>query len=244
MLTNFYPKAGSSAVYAERYVLSFVFLFLAWHDHLRSLDWAVYAGTGSVAFVAAVRHVIMLLLDLLIGVTLLMGRRPAVLPQNLEEMLVPLAATFYFLTYNTIPWFPQPFQKNLCPPHLQVPLAVAGLVLGVVGPAISTWGVVYLGRSFGIFVMVRNVVLRGPYQYVRHPMYLGYVCICAGLVLANFSVAIFVLVPVHIFLFIYRARLEEARLSEYSVEYREYMKRTGFIFPRLRPRVGIGPEAR
>jgi len=33
---------------------------------------------------------------------------------------------------------------------------------------------------------------------------------------------------------LYRARLEEARLSEYSAEYREYLKRTGFIFPRLR----------
>jgi hypothetical protein len=35
-------------------------------------------------------------------------------------------------------------------------------------------------------------------------------------------------------LLLYRARLEESRLSEYSMEYREYRKRTGFIFPRFR----------
>jgi protein-S-isoprenylcysteine O-methyltransferase Ste14 len=111
---------------------------------------------------------------------------------------VPLAATFYFLTYNVVPRLPDPWPENLCPPRLQTPLAVTGLILGIIGPAIATWGVVYLGRSFGIFVMVRDVVLRGPYQYVRHPMYLGYVCICAGLVLANCSAAFFILVPIHL----------------------------------------------
>ena len=82
--------------------------------------------------------------------------------------------------------------------------------------------------------MVRKVILDGPYQWVRHPIYLGYICMLAGLVLANFSAAYFILVPIHIALLLYRARLEEARLSEHSAEYREYMKRTGFIFPRLR----------
>ena len=65
----------------------------------------------------------------------------------------------------------------------------------------------------------------------------------AGLVLANFSGACFILVPIHIFLLLYRARLEEARLSEYSAEYREYLKRTGFIFPRLRRPPGSSLEA-
>jgi protein-S-isoprenylcysteine O-methyltransferase Ste14 len=55
-----------------------------------------------------------------------------------------------------------------------------------------------------------------------------------GLALANFSAAYFILVPIHIALLLYRARLEELRLSEHSTEYREYRKRTGFIFPKFR----------
>jgi hypothetical protein len=74
------------------------------------------------------------------------------------------------------------------------------------------------------------VILDGPYQWVRHPMYLGYICMLAGLALANYSVAYFSLVPIHMVLLLYRARLEESRLSEYSMEYREYRKRTGFKF--------------
>jgi protein-S-isoprenylcysteine O-methyltransferase Ste14 len=65
-------------------------------------------------------------------------------------------------------------------------------------------------------------------------MYLGYICMLIGLALVNFSAAYFILIPIHIALLLYRARLEEARLSEYSAEYREYQKRTGFVFPKLR----------
>jgi protein-S-isoprenylcysteine O-methyltransferase Ste14 len=98
----------------------------------------------------------------------------------------------------------------------------------------AIWSVLFLGRSFGIFVVVRKVVLDGPYRWVRHPMYLGYIFMLAGLVLINFSPAYLMLVPIHIFLLLYRAHLEEVRLSGHSAEYREYVKRTGFIFPKLR----------
>jgi len=38
----------------------------------------------------------------------------------------------------------------------------------------------------------------------------------------------------HVTLLLYRARLEESQLAQHSGEYREIMKRTGFIFPRIR----------
>jgi hypothetical protein len=64
--------------------LSSVFLFLAWYDHLRPAGWAGLGDPEGIALVVAVRHVLMLLLDLFIGVTLLLGRRPVLLPQNLK----------------------------------------------------------------------------------------------------------------------------------------------------------------
>lgn len=64
-------------------------------------------------------------------------------------------------------------------------------------------------------------------------MYSGYLCFLAGFALANFSAAFFILVPLHMFLLLYRARLEEERLAACSPEYAEYRKRTGFIFPKF-----------
>lgn len=238
MLSILSRKAVAASGFVERYVLSLVYLFFAWSEFhtlaLLSLDSSGPAGIEGIAFIHAVKHMTLLLLQLFIGVLLLFGKNPASQPRNLRELLVPLAASFFLLTYNAIRLLPPSLRENLLPHEMQMPCAVAALVLGIVGAAISTWGVASLGRSFGIFVSVREIVLEGPYRHVRHPIYLGYFCIGAGLVLVNASVAIFVIVPIHVALLIYRAHLEETRLAESNESYREYMQRTGFIFPRLR----------
>jgi protein-S-isoprenylcysteine O-methyltransferase Ste14 len=241
MLKTLGRKAALTAVYAERYVLSLVYLYFAWVE--LHILWLIWFGPSGAVFVVVARHVIALLLNFFVGILLLLGRRPAVPPQKLKDILVPLITSFFNLTYNAIPWFPASVQKSLCPSGLQTPLPAAGLLLGVIGSAVAIWGILYLGRSFGVFVVVRKVILTGPYQWVRHPMYLGYICMLTGLALANFSAAYFILVPIHIGLLLYRARLEEARLSEYSAEYREYRKRAGFIFPRLRRPAPGSPDA-
>jgi protein-S-isoprenylcysteine O-methyltransferase Ste14 len=156
-----------------------------------------------------------------------------VAPQSFEEIMVPLAATFFYLTYSRIDSLPPWLSDNLAPPAWQVPLAWLGLGLGVIGRIVAAWGAFYLGRSFGIFVSVRKVVIRGPYRYVRHPIYLGYLMMFSGLALAYGCAALFIIVPTHFGLFAWRARLEEVRLAAASADYREYMKNTGSIFPRL-----------
>jgi protein-S-isoprenylcysteine O-methyltransferase Ste14 len=207
------------------------------------LIWVEPPITRGAVFAELAHHVILLLLNFFVGIFLLLARPAAVPPQKLKDILVPLTTSFFNLTYNFIPWFPTSVQKSLCPLDLQTPLIVAGLLLGVIGPAVAIWSILYLGRSFGILVVVRKVILGGPYQWVRHPMYLGYICMLAGLMFVNFSAAFFILVPIQIVLLLYRAHLEEVRLSEYSAEYREYRKRAGFIFPRLRRPAPDSPEA-
>lgn len=231
MSTTLGRKAALLAVYAERYALSLVFSYLAWMEFQRLwVGWPDNPGTEDAVFVEIVRHVIRLLLYVYVSFLLLLGRRVAVPPQKPRDIFVPLTTTFFYFTYNAVSWFPTSLQKSLCPIGLQTPLAAAGFLLGVIGAAVTTWGALRLGRSFGVLVVVRKVVLDGPYRWVRHPMYLGYICLFAGLVLANFSGAYFILVPIHTFLLLYRARLEEAQLAKYSADYREYMKRTGFVY--------------
>jgi len=77
------------------------------------------------------------------------------------------------------------------------------------------------------------VVTGGPYAYVRHPMYLGYLIELSGLLLASFSLGMMLLAAGYVFLMVVRAQLEEERLIEAHPAYREYMQRTGFLFPRF-----------
>jgi protein-S-isoprenylcysteine O-methyltransferase Ste14 len=225
---------AATTTFSERYLLSLVFFFLA----LREIGpiWFLLTGKRAVEttlWIDTGHHLCLLVLNLITGLVLLLGWRPVVPPKNFKSVFIPLVATFYTLAYYSVPWFPKSWRLNLSPLALQKPLVVAGIVCIVIGPLISLWGILYLRRSFGVFVTLRKIVLNGPYRWVRHPMYLGWVCVCTGLVLANFSGAYFVLVSVHISILLYRAHLEEEHLAENSQDYQEYRKRTGFIFPKL-----------
>jgi protein-S-isoprenylcysteine O-methyltransferase Ste14 len=60
---------------------------------------------------------------------------------------------------------------------LTAALSGAGLILVVVGK-------LALGRSFGIVPANRGVVARGPYTFVRHPIYAGYLLTHAAFLMA------------------------------------------------------------
>lgn len=223
------------AIFIERWILSTVFFYLAWVEFSKAEG--IHSGTlpreSASMFVDVARHYILFVAGILTGVFLLIARRAAVLPERLTFVLVPLATTFFTILYYTVPSFPEPLRASLCPPEWRNALVTTGLTCAIIGPLISLWGIIHLGRSFGVFVAVRKVVLTGPYRWVRHPMYLGWVFICAGVALSNFSAAYFLLTGIHVALLMYRARLEESQLAEHSAEYRETMKRTGFIFPKF-----------
>src|SRR5207237_1364669 len=82
----------------------------------------------------------------------------------------------------------------------------AALLVSVAGYAVAVWSVVCLGRSFALLVSVRTVVRRGPYRYVRHPMYLGYILLFAGILIGALSPIVILLTAVCISLAVWRAR--------------------------------------
>ncbi len=53
------------------------------------------------------------------------------------------------------------------------------------GLALEVVSKLALGRSFGLVPANRGVVCTGPYRYVRHPIYLGYLVTHAAFLLAN-----------------------------------------------------------
>jgi len=111
-------------------------------------------------------------------------------------------------------------------------LAIAG------GLAIRTWAVQTLGRFFTLHVQVTGdqpIIQDGPYRYVRHPAYTGALLFILGaplmwhawLTLTGAAIA---------FGLWFRRRIdqEEAVLVEAKgAAYREYMRTTPALFPRL-----------
>ena len=228
--------------FVERYLLSLFYFWLAYGSVAWVLLWLHSSPETSWEqgwwVVRVIREIDLFGISLFIGLLLLRSRPPVEGPREWKEILVPLAVSTFFMVYGKVTLLPQALQASLAPLPVQVLCAYASLAAGAAGSLLALWGVLSLGRSFGIFVGVRKVVLAGPYKYVRHPIYSGYLLIWLGQILVNLSWGIIILVAIHMALMIYRARLEERRLAEASPEYREYRERTGFLFPRLDTPIG------
>ena len=55
----------------------------------------------------------------------------------------------------------------------------------IVGTAVALLSLWFLGRSFAIFPARREVVSRGVYRIVRHPMYVGELMLIAAMFVAG-----------------------------------------------------------
>ncbi len=96
-----------------------------------------------------------------------------------------------------------------------------------------------LGQHWSMMLKLgeeHKLVITGPYARVRHPMYTYFtmMAISTALISANLFVGVFG-IAAWTLLYIVRIDDEEAMLlEEFGEEYREYMKRTGRLFPKLK----------
>lgn len=100
--------------------------------------------------------------------------------------------------------------------------AVCGVIMAA-GLLISIAAKLALNRRFGVVPANRGAARSGPYYFVRHPMYLGYMLTHAGFLLANPGMFNLLLYLVTWGGFLWRIRLEEGVLSE-DVAYRDYCR--------------------
>jgi protein-S-isoprenylcysteine O-methyltransferase Ste14 len=105
-----------------------------------------------------------------------------------------------------------------------------GLVVALVGIVLAVWGGVAMGSSLSPFPRPprhAELVQRGPYRFLRHPIYVGGVLLFAGLSLA-FSAYGLAFTTVLAAFWLAKAKLEERLLAERFPEYAEYRRRTLF----------------
>ncbi len=104
-------------------------------------------------------------------------------------------------------------------------LAIAGGVVAVAGGLTMLWGGRTLGRLLTPFPSPRGKHLeRGPYRFVRHPIYGGVIAVAVGAALVYSPVALApasALVPY----FLFKARYEERLLAQADPGYGEYLGR-------------------
>jgi protein-S-isoprenylcysteine O-methyltransferase Ste14 len=93
----------------------------------------------------------------------------------------------------------------------------------LVGLLIALASLGTLGRSFGIVAANRGVKTTGPYRFVRHPAYLGYLISYIGYVAENPSVPNLALLSLSTVFQLVRIR-EEERLLASDSEYESYRR--------------------
>ena len=64
------------------------------------------------------------------------------------------------------------------------------LLQGLAGYGLILWSLVTLGKRFGIAPADRGIISRGPYRFVRHPMYLGELIFRAALLFSSYNLAL------------------------------------------------------
>lgn len=106
-------------------------------------------------------------------------------------------------------------------PHWGV---VAGFDVQMIGLSVCVASFIALGRSFGFAAADRGLVQRGPYSFVRHPIYASYFFLQIGYLLQSLSIRNALVVAFVCSCNVGRAVVEE-RLLVSSSDYGEYRAR-------------------
>jgi protein-S-isoprenylcysteine O-methyltransferase Ste14 len=92
----------------------------------------------------------------------------------------------------------------------------------------AAWRVLYEAQQ------THTLATTGPYAYVRHPQYVGFILIMLGFLFQWPTLITLIMFPILVTMYVRLARREELEvLAEFGETYRRYMIATPAFFPRL-----------
>ena len=112
-----------------------------------------------------------------------------------------------------------------------------GMGLMVAGAAVGFWSAAFLGRGLTPTPVpngATELVTRGPYRYVRHPMYVAVILFMGGVAIRSGSWFAWPLLAGLLALFHVKSRWEEGQLQEVFRGYDAYMGRTPRFVPGMK----------
>jgi len=109
--------------------------------------------------------------------------------------------------------------------------------IGILGALLGLWAIIVmqLGR-FNITPEIHQnsrMVIKGPYKYIRHPMYASVLLITLAWVLNYLTFFRFGIWFVLLIDLLLKLRFEERLLAEHYERYQDYRKRTKKLIPRI-----------
>ncbi len=128
---------------------------------------------------------------------------------------------------RTIPW-----NRSLLPHTLGT--GILADVLVAAGLLIAIWARLTLGGNWSARVTLKEnheLIQRGPYRVVRHPIYSGILVMILGTAILVGQVSGFVALLLCCFGFCVKARQEEKLLTRHLPGYAEYRSRTKALVP-------------
>lgn len=147
-----------------------------------------------------------------------------------------LVACVLFAYLGYLLWIPLPIVISS---QVSWALQLVGLVLFLAGWLLALWARWALGSMYGVSTsfaaplqVQHRLIQRGPYALVRHPMYLGYWLLLAGVTLIYRTWTPLLLFVMCLASFYRRARREEKALAErFGEEWQAYAAHTKFLIP-------------
>jgi protein-S-isoprenylcysteine O-methyltransferase Ste14 len=111
---------------------------------------------------------------------------------------------------------------------------VLGFVVFLLGLVLAIWARIYLGKNWGMPMSKKHdpeLVVTGPYQYIRHPIYTGILLMSFGSAVDVNTYWLLVFIVSAVF-FIYSALSEEKlMMDQFPKAYPPYKARTKMLIP-------------
>jgi protein-S-isoprenylcysteine O-methyltransferase Ste14 len=198
------------------YLFAMPLLVRVWNLPQRSWDSSLHGQ-------ALLLQEIVTIAFLALTVLLFVIRRPVVgRHAKVGAGLVALAGTFLL---NVVGFLPIEASAST-----EAILASAAVI--VLGTLFTMWSLATLGRCFGLMPEARGLVTRGPYRWVRHPVYLGELTSALGMLIVKPHPVIIGLYLAFVGLQYWRTLLEERALSEvFPDEYPVYRAKVARLLP-------------
>jgi len=119
--------------------------------------------------------------------------------------------------------------------HLMIdPVAVLGFFMVAVGIFLLATGLFLILRVPGqIRSLPERLVVEGPYQYVRHPIYLSHFLLIGGAAIACGALKVFLETPIVLGMAAIGGKYEESRrlLPLFGRAFEQYRAKTHFLLP-------------